>query len=199
MRHDITATAQRIIEILKLLPGVNGCRLYGSLANGKYDRLSDIDIAVETAGIDNGLFALKLPFMINRRIPVIYADYAPSLAPEQYIVSIAIDEEDPFMMIDLNCIGYPHCSSVTREQLSARNDRYSHMLKLWTANMKHHVRGADCRGDILRMVRRINISDAENHSDAALLEKTLCWLEENAPAELAGLTASCRRHFDALT
>jgi len=115
------------------------------------------------------------------------------------IVSIAIDEEDPFMMIDLNCIGYPHCSSVTREQLSARNDRYSHMFKLWTANMKHHVRGADCRGDILRMVRRINISDAENHSDAALLEKTLRWLEENAPAELAGLTASCRRHFDALT
>jgi len=188
--------AERIVSFLNEMPEVKGCALYGSLANGTYDDLSDIDINVDVSGCDNGRFMLTLSERIGKKINVYYSDYAPSLVPERYIVSLAVDENNPTRVVDLCCMAEPHCTTVTKAQVRALNDPFSHMLKLWTANWKHCVRGADCRSDILRMAEKIKIENAQTKSEREILEETLGWLEANAPREKRRFVNSCRRIFE---
>lgn len=187
--------ANEIMAILNELPEVKGCRLYGSLANGTYDELSDIDIEIDVSGCDNGRFMLGLVERLGRKTSVYYSDYAPSLAPEKYVVSVAVDENNPFRMLDLCCAAEPHCATVTKQQIRALNDEFAHMLKLWTANLKHHARSTDCRSDIVRMAGRIDIAEADSKSETQILKETLEWLEANAPDRLKPFVQSCRERF----
>lgn len=188
--------AGEIISILNDMPEVRSCRLYGSLSDGTYDELSDIDINVDVSGCDNGRFMLTLAERLGERICVYYSDYAPSLVPEKYIVSVAVDENNPTRVVDLCCTADPHCATVSKQQVRALNDEFSHILKLWTANWKHHVRGSDCRRDILRMAEKIGVAETETKTDAWLLEETLLWLEKNRPERLKRFVESCRGKFE---
>ena len=188
--------ANRIMDILNEMPEVKRCELYGSLADGTSDALSDIDINVDVLGSDNGQFMLTLAERIGRRIDVYYRDFAPSLVPGKYIVSLAIDEEYPTRVVDLCCSAEPHCTTVTQQQIRALNDEFSHMLKLWTANWKHCVRGVNCRNDVIRMSEKIGIANAEMKSDAQILQETLEWLEKNVPERLKIFVKSCRREYE---
>ena len=91
--------AEQIIKILNSLPQVKGCKIYGSLINGNYDELSDIDIEVDVSGIDNGKFMLNIVDLLKDKVDIVYSDYAPSLIPEYYIVSVAIDRQNPFLIV----------------------------------------------------------------------------------------------------
>jgi len=193
--HD---KARAIINILTDFPEVRKCTLYGSLSAETHDRFSDIDIEVDVSGYDNGLFMLGLAERLRTWLPVCYSDYAPSLVPDRYIVSIAIDEHNPFLVVDLCCTAAPHCATVTRQQVRERNDPFSHILKLWTANAKHYLRGAECHSDILRMARHISPRDHESSDDAKLLGETLIWLEQNTPDSLKTFVSSCRQVFNTL-
>ena len=188
--------AMEIIALLNEMPEVKGCSLYGSLANGTYDELSDIDINIDVSGCDNGRFMLELADRLSKRISVFYSDYAPSLVPEAYIISIAIDENYPTRVVDLRCDACPHCTTVTAQQVRALNDRFSHMLKLWTANWKHCIRGAECRGDVLRMAEKIGVENAATKTNGQIIEETLEWLEQNAPSRLRRFMDSCRREYE---
>lgn len=175
----ITEFARELTEYLATLPGVKECRLYGSLCTGTYDQYSDIDIQLDVSGCDNGRFILNLPKFMEQKYGLIFYDYAPSLAPDKYVVSFALDGVHPFRMVDIGCTAMPHCGSVSSEELSARNDRYGHLLKLFTANLKHHLRGTDCRSDILRMYAKV-YDDGCDYSDRQMLEQVLDWLDRNA-------------------
>lgn len=190
--------AKEIIAALNELEEVKDCTIYGSLASGTDDALSDIDIEVDVSGCDNGEFMLALPELLVDKIDIYYADYVPSLVPESYIVSLALDESDPFLMADICCKAEPHCMNVTLEQVAELNGRYTHMLKLWTANLKHYIRGSECRSDILRMAGKIGIEDKDTFSEAELLFKVLCWLESNVENDLEVFVAACRRKFEEL-
>lgn len=191
--------ADRMMTMQNEMPEVKGCTLYGSLANGTSDELSDIDINIDVSGSDNGQFMLTLAERIGKQIRVCYSDYAPSLIPEKYIVSLAIDEEHPTRVVDLCCDADPHHTTVTKQQVRALNDEFSHMLKLWTANWKHCIRGMDCRSDAVRMAKHIGIADAEEKSEAEIVKETLEWLEKNAPANLKTFVKSCRREYEGRT
>ena len=176
--------ADQIIEILYEMPEVKHCSLYGSLANHTCDDLSDIDINIDVSGYDNGQFMLMLTDRFRKHIPIYYSDYAPSLVPEKYIVSIAIDENHPTRVVDLCCVAQPHCTTITKQQVRMLNDEFSHMLKLWTANWKHWIRGMECRNDIIRMAEKIGLSKLETKIEKEILEETLAWLERRAPENL---------------
>lgn len=192
------ASAQRLMEILRSFPEVRECSLYGSLARGTADCLSDIDIELDVSGCDNGAFLLRLPELLQRHISVVYHDFAPSLMPEKYVVSIALSESDPFLIADLCCNAEPHCRTITRAQAAALNDPTAHLIKLWTANCKHHARGADCRADILRMAGKAGIAEGENKTESELLLQTLERIERMTPEHYAELLHSCRRVFSEL-
>lgn len=192
-------TAEKLMALLQTFPEVKSCTLYGSLAEGRGDALSDIDIEVDVSGTDNGAFVLTLPDRLARHIPVFYSDYAPSLAPQQYVVTVALNETDPFLFADLRCAAVPHCTAVSQTQLKERNTPFAHTLKLWTANLKHYTRGADCGDAIRRMARKLGAEQAETGSAKDLLEETLCWLEKNAPPQMKTFVSSCRAAFGRLT
>ncbi len=191
-------TANDIITFLNEIPMVRKCSIYGSLATNTYDELSDIDIEIDVSGYDNGQFMLELVELLKGKCSIYYSDYAPSLIPDRYIVSIAIDKENPFLIVDLCCSAEPHCTTVTKKQASEKNDKYTHMLKLWTANLKHYVRGCECYDDIVRMGQKIAVEDIDTKGKVEILETTLCWLEENVKNGLHEFVESCRRRFDEL-
>lgn len=198
MQNSLINKANEIISILKEIPAVKGCVQYGSLSTDTYDELSDIDIEVDVSGSDNGQFMLELTEMLKDNITIYYSDYAPSLIPDKYIVSIAIDVNNPFLIVDLSCSAVPHCTTVTKQQVMERNEKYVHTLKVWTANLKHYVRGIECYDDILRMAKRLSIADIDTKDEAELLEESLCWLEDNVENNLDEYVESCRRIFEEL-
>ena len=198
MSNSLRDTANEMIAFLKEIPVVRKCSIYGSLATNTYDELSDIDIEIDVSGSDNGQFMLELVELLKGKFSIYYSDYAPSLIPDRYIVSIAIDKENPFLIVDLCCSAEPHCTTVTKQQASEKNDKYTHILKLWTANLKHYVRGNVCRDDIVRMGQKIAIEDIDTKGEVEILGKTLCWLEENVEDGLYEFVKSCRRRFDEL-
>lgn len=52
MSNSLLNTAETVMNILNSLPQVKYCKLYGSLANGTYDELSDIDNEIDVSGHD---------------------------------------------------------------------------------------------------------------------------------------------------
>jgi predicted nucleotidyltransferase len=194
--QTIIETAQFCMNALQSLLMVKGCEQYGSVASGSYDEFSDIDILVDVSGYDNSVFMLEAPNLLQDKLPIVFYDFAPSLIPNSYIVSLAISEDNPFWIVDLKCIASPFCQTVTRQQ--AKIEPIPHTLKVWVANLKHHLRGADCYNDIMKMASRLQFTDVSEKTEARLLEETLRWLEHNQTDALAGYIRSCRAAFDNL-
>ena len=196
MNSYLRDTANTCMDILRSLPMVKSCALYGSIVNNTEDELSDIDIQVDVSGYDNGKFMLEVPHLIKKNLNIIYYDFAPSLIPNIYIVSNAISSDNPFALVDIMCVAEPHCTTVLKEH--AVNDIFTHALKVWVINLKHHVRGYDCYGDINRMAKRLGINDTDSKREKQLLEESLIWIEENQTDNLAKYVNSCRKKFEKL-
>lgn len=150
---DIGEIARKLCDYFETIPKVCSASVYGSILNKKTDFYSDIDLQIDVSGSDNGQFLKQAAGLLNKICPVIFYDYAPSLLPEEYVVSCAISEENPFRIVDLKCTATPHVRSLRREDLA--NDPFAHLLKLWVANTKHDLRGAECRADILSMYHKV--------------------------------------------
>ena len=198
MQKPLRDIANDLITLLNEIPAVKKCSIYGSISTDAQDELSDIDIEVDVSGYDNGEFMLELVELLKEKLCIYYSDYAPSLIPDKYIVSIAIDKDNPFLLADLCCIAKPHCTTVTKQQALKKNEKYTHILKLWTANLKHYVRGNECYDDIVRMAKKLALEDVDIKDEAEILEKTLCWLEKNVENGLYEFVKSCRRKFEDL-
>lgn len=181
---DTRSLANQLGLYLADLPEVKSWGLYGSLQAGTNDRFSDIDIALDVSGYDNGDFLLRLPGLVAGAFPVFYSDFAPSLAPEQYLVTLALDQNNPFVLADITCQAAPHIKNVSAQTLRRRNQPYEHALKLFTANLKHFLRGADCRADILKMAAALAPQQADEAlTEHALLCQCFAWLKGRAKKE----------------
>ncbi len=179
-----------LIHYLSALPDVMDVQLYGSYRSGTADNLSDLDIAVTVTG-DNGLFALTLPAKMNEFRDVLFADYAPSLAPEKYVLTLCLFPDMPFFLVDITVRAEPHCSAVTKAMLSDKNDDYAHLCKLFCANLKHYLRDTaagmplSCVGDIRKMWKKMCQKTAlpleESCTEAAILRCTFEKLYADCP------------------
>lgn len=175
--------ANEICAFLQSIPEVKSCSLYGSLKKGTFDEYSDIDIEIDVSGVDNGMFITKLPALLAKEYDIVFGDYAPSLAPEKYIITIATNTENPFMIVDISCVATPHCETVSKQDLMALNNRYDHTLKLFAANLKHYLRGAECYDDIEKMYSRILGKDTEVCDEEQMLHAVYTWLKKNAESQ----------------
>ena len=188
---DAITLAQELKDLFGQRPEVRSVSLYGSIVKGKADSYSDIDIKLDVSGYDNGRFLLGVPKLLSEKYRVLFSDYAPSLAPEQYVVSCALSEENPFLIVDVNCAAEPHVASVAKADL--KNDPVIHVLKLWVANMKHFIRGQECYRDICKMHRKSVGDGLPVGQELLMLRQTLDWLEARVPERLLGYVKSCRR------
>ncbi len=188
---DAISLAQELKVFFGQRPEVRSVSLYGSIVKGTADSYSDIDIKLDVSGYDNGRFLLEVPAMLAEKYPVLFSDFAPSLAPKQYVVSCALSEENPFLIVDVNCEAEPHVTSVARSDL--QNDPVVHVMKLWVANVKHFIRGQECYCDIAKMHRKSMGDALPEGQEFLMLQQTLAWLEENVPEKLFGYVKSCRK------
>lgn len=187
--------ANEIKDYIILIDEVRSCTLYGSLANNSFDEYSDIDIEIDVSGYDNSLFLTRLSEIMSLKYQVVFCDYAPSLIPESYIISIAINENNPFCIVDFKCIATPHCTTLRKQDFVI--DKVEHTMKLWTANFKHYLRGMDCRGDIMRMTKRImELEEVEYMSENEMLEATLNWLGQNCEEKHSIYLHNCRARME---
>lgn len=175
----IKSFANEVCDFLRSLPEVKSCGLYGSVSTDTYDEYSDIDIEIDVSGVDNGLFATRIPDILSEKFDMVFYDFAPSLAPDKYVVSLAFNTDNPFMMVDVACTANPHCDTVSKQQLSSLNNLYDHTLKVFVANLKHFLRGVDCYDDISRMYGRI-FRNNDVYDEGQMLNAVYVWLQENA-------------------
>ena len=188
---DAITLAQELKDLFGQRPEVRSVSLYGSIVKGTADPYSDIDIKLDVSRYDNGRFLLSVPQVLAEKYKVLFSDYAPSLAPEQYVVSCALSEENPFLIVDVNCAAEPHVASVAKADL--KNDPVVHVLKLWVANMKHFIRGQECYRDICKMHRKSVGGELPQGQEFLMLEQTLSWLEARVPERLARYVKNCRK------
>jgi hypothetical protein len=189
--QDLVEYANEIKRYISSIKEVRQCKLYGSLTTEHFDQYSDIDIEVDVSEYDNSMFLTKLPETMSIKYPTIFCDYAPSLIPEAYIVSIAIDENNPFCIVDFKCVATPHCTTLGKQDI--RLNKVEHTMKLWTANCKHYLRGNECLEDIRKMARRvIGLEAIATMSEKEMLEVTLCWLEHNCEQKHSVYISHCR-------
>ncbi len=174
---NLVDTANSIRTYFLSLPNVVNCHIYGSIAENCYDEYSDIDIEVDVSGCDNSSFSLVIPDIISKLYPVLYFDYAPSLMPQSYIVSNAISEKNPFLIVDVKCVATPHMSTLGRSSFPF--DRYDHTLKVFVSNLKHFLRDVDCIDDIVRMHSRVCGTSSQMEPDV-MLKQVFSWLMDNA-------------------
>ena len=177
---EIKGFVKEIFEFINMMPEVKTCKIDGSLRSGNNDEYSDLDLVIDVSGVDNGVFLTKLPQLFEEQYDVIFFDYTPSLAPDKYIVSIAVNKENPFMIVDLSCVAAPHCDTVSKQDLASLNNKYDHTLKLFVANLKHLLRGMDCYDDIYKMYSRIFGRDLEAYDEEWMMQEIYRWLQENA-------------------
>ena len=175
----IADLADDICNFFNTLPEIRSSGLYGSVCNNSFDEYSDIDIEIDVSGTDNSRFVTKIPGLLSQKYDVIFYDYAPSLAPEKYLVSVALNDENPFMLVDIACTAVPHCTNVSKQELAALNHPYDHTLKLFTANLKHYLRGDVCCCDIQKMYRRISEKESLP-GEKQMLQAVMKWLQEKA-------------------
>ena len=188
--ESIIDTANAICAHFSALPQVKSCTIYGSIASNSYDAYSDIDIAVDVSGSDNSIFARNVPELLGGLYPVIFFDYAPSLMPESYVVSIAISAENPFRMVDIKCTATLHFTTLSRADFPM--NRADHTLKLFIASLKHMLRAVYCAADITRMHKRVcGVSDTNDPKE--MMENVFRWLEENAEPRHQGFLHSLRK------
>lgn len=193
---NIIEFANEIKDYLLSVKEISHCTVCGSIANQNYDKYSDIDIEIDVSGYNNSEFIKQVPAILSKKYPLIFGDYAPSLMPESYIVSVAINEENPFMFVDIKCLATPHMSTLQKKDFV--NDEFEHILKLWVINFKHWLRNDDCRKDIVKMGSKVLGNSCLEYREKQILEETLRWLEFNMKEKHLKYVSVCREYMDNL-
>lgn len=191
MKIRILKKVKKIRKFISKLPNVKSCEL----ATNTFDEMSDTEIEIDVSGYDNGKFMLELPDKL-KEINVIYCDYSSDLVPDTYTVSIAVDEHNPFFIINLKCKAEPHFKTILKDNV--KNNKYTHILKLWVDNLKRYYCEQECSENIRKLAQEINIKNADKKEPIELLEKILIWLENNQTQKYQTYVNSCRRKFDEL-
>ncbi len=93
---SLTSVAYEIRDCLLMENAIKNCMIYGSLSTNSYDEYSDIDLEVDVSGTDNSLFIQRIPEILGAHYHIIFFDYTLSLAPHDYMVSVAIPNKNPF-------------------------------------------------------------------------------------------------------
>lgn len=189
MQH-IVALAEELCNFLSALPEVKRCELYGSLSRGNYDLYSDIDIMVDVSGTDNSRFVTRLPQIFAQRYNVIFYDYAASLAPDLYVVTLAVDGDNPFRVVDINCTATPHCPGLSQAQVAALCSPYAHALKMLSVYLKQLLRGQDAHGGIVNLYTPLLGQPRAGAGDMDMLREIYGWVKEHAETRHEGLVRS---------
>lgn len=162
MRNNEINVAE-ICNKLKTLDFVTDVQEIGSRSEGHADCYSDVDLVVNVHNIKPDMALLKITEFMTKTYCPLWTDYANSLMPKKFLVSMFIDCENPFCFLD---IGIYNNEIISYDQRDFENDKWVHLTKLWIMNFKYYLRKDNCSPQLLKkMMKKANINDYKNELD----------------------------------
>lgn len=178
--------AERIIGLFNTSPKVKYATIRGSIFHEKADEFSDIDLTVDVSGTDNAAFALRISKIIESHFDIWFVDWATSLLPQEYVISIYLKNTSIFWNEDIACTATPHIETIQVFQ----NDPFQHALKLWILNLKYLHRQDLSKPSIDRLAQKV----VGNQMDGNSFQKMATILQEiqmKSPASLSPFLKEC--------
>lgn len=126
-----------ICSQLKTFDFVTDVQQIGSRQECHADEYSDVDLVVNIQDITPDIALLKITGFMEKAYSPLWIDYANSLMPEKFLVSMFIDCENPFCFFD---IGIYNNQAISYDQRKFENDEWVHLAKLWIMNFKYYLR-----------------------------------------------------------
>jgi hypothetical protein len=135
--------ADRVVQTLTKSGQFDGVVLIGSIADGKYDDLSDIDIIVQCSSRspwDNVTLASGI---VEEEHGCLLQDWAGSLIPNKYLISHYLPNCSIMWWLDIGCMPDEGYGKIARSDIHVNRD--IHMAKLLIMNAKHFIRETNSR------------------------------------------------------
>jgi len=155
-----------IIEVcskLKTLDFVIDIQEIGSRSEGNADRYSDVDLVVNVQVVKPDTALLKITEFMKMTYSPLWVDYANSLMPSKFLVSMFINCENPFCFLD---IGIYNHEVINYDPKRFENDKWVHLTKLWIMNFKYYLRKDSCFPQRFKnMMNKANINDYKDELD----------------------------------
>ncbi|WP_322905949.1 hypothetical protein [Paenibacillus campi] len=130
----------------QLLQHLNDCewitdvKLVGSHTTGMSDRFSDIDLLLSIRHMNPATALWQTFESIQTSFSTLWHDFANSLMPDKFLVSLFIDGDNPFAFYDIGIMNDRAYSTYNCALFV--NDPWVHLLKLWVMNFKYGMRHA---------------------------------------------------------
>lgn len=152
-----------ICDNIKSLSFVSDVQKKGSRFEGRSDIYSDYDLTVVIKDIRPDDALLRITELLKAEYSSLWFDYANSLMPHKFLVSMFINCENPFSFVD---IGIYADGDINYDPKNFENDRWVHLTKLWIMNFKYYLRGDDRFSESFKkMLRKADIGNSKNDLD----------------------------------
>jgi len=148
---------------LKTLDFVIDIQEIGSRPAGHADCYSDVDLVVNIQIVKPDIALLKITEFMKMIYSPLWIDYANSLMPSKFLVSMFINCENPFCFLD---IGIYNHEVINYNPKRFENDKWVHLTKLWIMNFKYYLRKDQCFPQRFKnMMNKANIIDYKDELD----------------------------------
>ena len=152
-----------ICSKIKTLDFVIDVQEIGSHSEGHADFYSDVDLVVNIQNIKPDIALLKVTEYMKMTYSPLWVDYANSLMPSKFLVSMFINCENPFCFLD---IGIYNHEVINYNPKRFENDKWVHLTKLWIMNFKYYLRKDNRFPQRFKnMMNKANISDYNDELD----------------------------------
>lgn len=153
-----------IINTINTINFVSDVKISGSLHNSTNDHFSDIDLTVSIKNIPADKALLQITETLEHEYKPLWKDFARSLMPQKFLVSMFFNCDNPFSFIDIGIFNNSNDFSFDPNLFT--NDKWIHLTKLWIMNFKYFIRRSDnFQERFTRMMSKANITYYKNHSD----------------------------------
>jgi predicted nucleotidyltransferase len=131
--------AEHVVALLQQAPHVSQVKPHGSLAGGRADRYSDIDLAVQIQGISDRAFALNLPTLLQPIGPCVVEGWGVGFLPDTYIRTFYFSDYPLFWHVDIGCLSDQHIDGSDIKN----SYHWPQIFKMWIAVVRDVLRGVD--------------------------------------------------------
>lgn len=131
---DQQAVARMLVEALKSSGDFQTIRLIGSVAEGTYDSLSDIDILVSDNRRPPWENVELASAIVEGAMGLLLRDWARSLIPEKYLISHFIPNHPLLWWIDLGCLPSPEYEDISRGAITQDWNEHLRSCSSWRRN-----------------------------------------------------------------
>lgn len=158
------ALTEQLIDHLKGLAFITRIDVIGSRVEQTSDVYSDVDLllTIKDSTPDNALY--EVTESVKAKFQPAWYDFANSLMPDKFLISIFIGGDNPFTFYDIGILNSDR--NLVYDKTLFENDHSIHLMKLWVMNYKYMMRGApQFENRFATMMEKANISHYSDYRE----------------------------------